>query len=166
MNTQFERCTETTNEWYTPPELIRNLGIFDLDPCTSDVAHHFNQSAKNYYTKEDDGLTREWFGRVWLNPPYSQPLISKFVKKMAEHNNGIALLYNRCDNKMFQDIIFPLADSVSFIENRIKFYRPDGSIGGNPGCGSVLIAFGFENTESIIKSGISCHVMRRSNKTY
>ena len=47
------------------------------------------------YDKNDNGLVREWTGRVWLNPPYSRPLIERFVERMAEHNNGIALLYNR-----------------------------------------------------------------------
>lgn len=43
---------------------------------------------------------------MWLNPPYSRPLVEQFIKRMSEHNNGIALLFNRCDNKMFHDIIF------------------------------------------------------------
>jgi hypothetical protein len=50
------------------------------------------------YNKNDDGLKQEWKGRVWLNPPYSRPLIECFVKRMAEHGNGIALLFNRCDS--------------------------------------------------------------------
>lgn len=53
------------------------------------------QTAKIMYNKSDDGLTKEWAGRVWLNPPYSRPLIGQFVRKLAEHGNGIALLFNR-----------------------------------------------------------------------
>lgn len=161
MNTQFERAgSKTTKEWYTPPEIIRSLGEFDLDPCTSEIAYKLNHSAKNYYTKKDDGLSKKWFGRIWLNPPYDQPLISHFVKKMAQHGNGIALLYNRCDNKLFCDVVFPTMDSIFFIHGRIRFYRPNGVIGGSPGCGSILVAWGKENTKSIENSRLKGTILK------
>lgn len=84
---------------------------------------------------------------MWLNPPYSKPLIDLFVKKMAENNNGIALLYNRCDNVMFQEVIFKKASAIFFMRKRVKFYRPDGTQGGSPGTGSVLVAFGESNAK-------------------
>lgn len=59
----------------------------------------------------------------------------------------IALLFNRCDSNKFQDIIFTKATGMMFLRNRIKFFRPDGTRGDSPGCGSVLIAFGRENAE-------------------
>ena len=62
-------------------------------------------------------------GRIWLNPPYSRPLIEQFVKRLAEHGNGIALLFNRCDSKMFQDVIFKKATAMKFLRNRIRFFR-------------------------------------------
>lgn len=49
--------------------------------------------------------------------------------------------------KQFQDIIFTKATGMMFLRNRIKFFRPDGTRGDSPGCGSVLIAFGRENAE-------------------
>lgn len=52
MNTDFEVSDKTTVEWYTPPEIIRPLGEFDLDPCTSNIAYSFNQSAKNTIPKK------------------------------------------------------------------------------------------------------------------
>ena len=54
---------------------------------------------------------------------------------------------NRCDSNKFQDIIFTKATGMMFLRNRIKFFRPDGTRGDSPGCGSVLIAFGRENAE-------------------
>lgn len=92
--------------------------------------------------------------RVWLNPPYSRPLIESFVDKMVENNNGIALLFNRCDSKMFQDVIFPNATAILFVRGRIKFYRQDGTKGDSPGCGSVLISFGEGNAEALERSNI------------
>lgn len=160
MNTQFERSNETTIEWYTPPEIIRALGVFDLDPCSSEAAHKFNHSAQQFYTKEEDGLIKKWFGRIWLNPPYTQPIITKFIERLALHGNGIALLYNRCDNKMFHNIIFPKADSICFLRNRISFYRLDGTRGNSPGCGSILVAFGEDNTKAIQVSGLKGTLFR------
>lgn len=145
MNTTFEKSANTTDEWYTPKEIIEALGTFDLDPCAPVVP--LWTTARVMYNKNDDGLKQVWFGRVWLNPPYSRPLIESFVKRIAEHGNGIALLFNRCDSKMFQDIIFQKATAMKFLRNRIRFYREDGERGGSPGCGSILIAFGEDNAE-------------------
>lgn len=68
---------------------------------------------------------------------------------MAEHNNGIALLFNRCDSGLFQEVIFPKASAMKILRKRIRFYRPDGTQGGSPGCGSILFAFGRENAEAL-----------------
>lgn len=145
MNTTFEKSANSTDEWYTPPEIIESLGPFDLDPCAP--VKPLWQTAKVMYNKNEDGLKQVWNGRVWLNPPYSRPLIEKFVKRLAEHGNGIALLFNRCDSKMFQDIIFQKATAMKFLRNRIRFYRENGERGDSPGCGSILIAFGEDNAE-------------------
>lgn len=145
MNVSFEKSTQSSDEWYTPKEIIDALGEFDLDPCAP--IEPLWPTAKLMYNKNIDGLKQDWSGRVWLNPPYSRPLIEQFVKKLATHGNGIALLFNRCDSKMFQDIIFEKATAMKFLRSRIKFFRPDGTQGGSPGCGSILIAFGKENAE-------------------
>ena len=144
-NTSFERSANASDEWYTPREIIEALGEFDLDPCAP--MHPLWPTAKIMYNKQDNGLIQNWGGRIWLNPPYSKPLIWQFVEKLAEHGNGIALLFNRCDSNKFQDIIFTKATGMMFLRNRIKFFRPDGTRGDSPGCGSVLIAFGRENAE-------------------
>ena len=143
MNTTFEKSKNSTDEWYTPIELINSLGSFDLDPCAPEVP--LWRTATTMYDKNIDGLKQDWFGRVWLNPPYSRPLIEQFVNRMAEHNNGIALLFNRCDSKMFIDVILEKATAIKFLKGRIKFYKKDGTRGGSPGCGSILIAFGEDN---------------------
>lgn len=91
---------------------------------------------------------------MWLNPPYTRALVSKFIEKLAEHGNGISLLFNRCDNVMFQDIIFQKADAMMFLRQRVRFYRPDGTRGDSPGCGSVLVAFGKDNAEVLRKCGL------------
>lgn len=74
---------------------------------------------------------------------------------MVDHNNGIALLFNRCDNVMFQDVIFPTAKAMMFLRKRIRFYRPDGVQGDSPGCGSVLIAWGEKNADAVMNCNLS-----------
>ena len=152
MNTTFEKSKNSTDEWYTPIELINSLGSFDLDPCAPEVP--LWKTATIMYDKNADGLKQAWFGRVWLNPPYSRPLIEQFVNRMAEHNNGIALLFNRCGSKMFIDVILEKAAAIKFLKGRIKFYRKDGTRGGSPGCGSILIAFGEDNAYILEKNSL------------
>jgi hypothetical protein len=59
-------------EHYTPPHVIElvhaTLGWIDVDPCSSDKAQKMVQ-AKTYWTKKDDGLTKPWMGKVFINPP-------------------------------------------------------------------------------------------------
>lgn len=133
----------SSDEWYTPQWIIERLGPFDLDPC-SPTNRPFD-TASVHVTKEQDGLQYDWgTGRVWLNPPYSRPLIEEFVKKMAEHDNGIALLVNRQDNVMWQEVIFPTAASMLFMRHRVKFIHPEGKK-SSPFTGSCLVAWGGYN---------------------
>ena len=131
-----------TDVWLTPMWVIDALGPFDLDPCGEE--HH--KTAKTIYT--NSGLDIPWFGKVWLNPPYSQA--EKWVERLASHGNGVALIFNRMDTKMHQKYV-RLADSVLFIEGRIPFLTKDLEKRGNPGCGSILMSFGYVPDYSKIK---------------
>jgi len=74
---------------------------------------------------------------------------------MAEHNNGIALTFNRTETKQFEQYVWPIAEAVLFKTGRIHFLREDGSRGNSgSGCGSVFIAYGKENAEILKNSGI------------
>lgn len=152
-NRQQKNEVVSSDEWYTPQWLIDTLGPFDLDPCSA-VSPLF-QTATETYNKEQDGLTKEWDKNkvIWLNPPYSSKLINAFVKKLSEHNNGIAILVNRTDNLLFQEIIFPKAKSMLFMRRRVKFLNPNGE-SRTPMFGSVLVAFGDECDRRLRESNI------------
>lgn len=72
--------SQQTDEWSSPPDVVRPLdeaiGGFDLDPCSGAEQSPF---ADETYTEDDDGLAQEWFGSVWVNPPYSD--MSSWVDK-------------------------------------------------------------------------------------
>jgi hypothetical protein len=63
------------DEWYTPRELLMKLGHFDCDPCAAPADVRPYQTAPICWTKDDDGLHKPWNGVVWINPPYSKPLL-------------------------------------------------------------------------------------------
>lgn len=140
---QQKNPTVSSDEWYTPQWIIEELGPFDLDPCAPPVEARPFDIAPTCYTKEDDGLTKEWEGVVWMNPPYSRAPLRQFCEKMAQHNNGIALLANRQDNTLWQEVIFPSARSMIFMRHRVSFIQPEGRK-SSPFFGSCLVAWGLE----------------------
>jgi len=151
MNTSFERCENTKVEWLTPPELVKKLGEFDLDPCSPVEAPFLH--AEHNFTILDDGLNREWFGRVYLNPPYGRGM-ELWIEKLKIHGNGVALIFARTETRLFFQHIWNDADAVLFVKGRIKFYHVTGIQGGTPGAPSVFIAYGKENAMALKNSGI------------
>jgi len=77
----------SSDERGTPSYIIEAarevMGTIDLDPASCATANEVVRAAR-YYTKEQDGLTRPWFGNVWLNPPFSNPLCRLFMEKLPE----------------------------------------------------------------------------------
>lgn len=96
--------TVNHDEWLTPPEIIKAFPEFDLDPCAP--INRPWPTARAHYTKDDDGLQKDWQGCVWMNPPYGSEC-QKWLAKLAEHGNGIALVFARTETKMFQKIDSP-----------------------------------------------------------
>jgi hypothetical protein len=138
-------------EWYTPPSVFDRLGVtFDLDPCSPGKNVVPWIPAKCHLTRKDDGLSRPWKGRVWLNPPYGRH-IGTWLKRLSQHGDGIALVFARTDTKWFHRHAMR-ASAICFLEGRLKFIRSDGREAGPPGCGSLLLAFGDECAEILRRS--------------
>jgi len=140
------------DEWLTPPEIIKSLGEFDLDPCAP--VNRPWPTAKEHYAVTDNGLLLPWDGRVWCNPPYGQEAI-KWMRKLAEHGNGTALIFARTETKMFFETVWSEAESILFLKGRLHFHHVDGTKAkANAGAPSVLIAYDEMNAEMLEESGI------------
>ena len=150
---QQHNASVSTDEWDTPKWLIDRLGPFDLDPCAP-MAPPFDIAPLSY-NKQQNGLNQPWpqAATVWMNPPYSRQPLRAFCEKMAEHRNGIALLVNRQDNLLWQEVIFPTATSMIFMRHRVKFVSPDGKA-TNPFFGSCLVAWGDTCDQRLKQSDI------------
>jgi hypothetical protein len=130
------------DEWLTPPELIDALGPFDLDPC-SPINRPW-PTATDHYTRQDNGLIRPWRGFVWLNPPYGQAT-GQWLARLADHGNGLALIFARTETAMFFEHVWRKADALLFFEGRLFFHHADGTrADANAGAPSVLVAYGSE----------------------
>lgn len=151
MNTSFERSVNTKVEWLTPPELVKKLGEFDLDPCSPVNAPFLH--AKSNFTIVDNGLNKEWFGRVYCNPPYGSEM-HFWLSKLKKHGNGIALIFARTETKCFFENVWDDADAILFVKGRIRFYHVSGVQGGTPGAPSVFVAYGKENAKALKECGI------------
>lgn len=154
MDTSFERQKKTgTDIWLTPPKIIKALGEFNLDPCAATGQPW--PTAKKHYTIEDDGLSMDWKGRIWMNPPYGNQT-SIWMKKLSDHGNGIALIFARTETKMFFDYIWDKAHAVLFLKGRLSFYNINGTKGKNSaGAPSCLVAYGKLNSLELWKSGLT-----------
>ena len=125
------------NEWYTPPyiiELARSaMGGIDTDPATSEIANR-TVGASLIYTIDDDGRSKKWEGRVWMNPPYAQPLVGDFAEAATakyasgEYEQACILVNNATETRWFCRMLEE-ASAVCFPRSRIRFLGPQ----GNPG---------------------------------
>lgn len=130
-----------TTSWFTPKWIVERLGEFDLDPCGS-PKHKIANIIFHY--PEQNGLHEPWFGRVWLNPPYGKECHA-WIRKLARHGNGIALIFARTDAEWFQNTA-GLFDGVFFLKGRISFLRADIMSETNPaGAPSCFFIAGQEN---------------------
>ena len=138
------------NEWYTPSNIIESarkvLGSIDTDPASCTKANETVQ-ARTFWTKEDSGLEKSWFGNVWMNPPYSGSLVKSFSAKfLQEYLNGNTvqgfILVNNATETQWGNSLLSACNGVCFMKKRIKFLDIDNKPSGAPLQGQMLLYFG------------------------
>ncbi len=137
------------NEWYTPPAIIEAasnvMGKIDVDPASSEIANK-TVGADTYYDGKKNGLEQSWKGRVWLNPPYSQPHISQFCDVLAKKLTSgevseACVLVNNATETNFGQKLLGMCSAVCFPSGRIKFLDIEGKEGA-PLQGQMIVYFG------------------------
>lgn len=148
------------DEWLTPPEIIRALGPFDLDPCAPIVRPW--EMANEHYTIEDNGLRKPWHQRVWMNPPYGGPsIVGPWLRRMADHGRGTALIFARTETELFFETVWNRATALLFMRGRLHFHHVDGKRAAhNAGAPSVLIAYGDDDAARLAACGIEGKFIR------
>ena len=127
------------------------LGPFDLDPCAADprpwdCARPTSQSSMTAW--------RLWLGRVYLNPPFNRYEVGDWIRKLADHGCGTALLHARTEAGWFEPSGRAHQHSCSWPTDQIL--SPDGSDQpANSGAPPVLVAFGDDDARRLRNSGIA-----------
>jgi len=155
QSVQVTIFSHESKEYYTPPVYVEAarevMGGIDLDPASCEAAQE-RVMARRYFTVADDGLTQQWAGRVWLNPPYSktdgksnQELWS--TKLIAEYESGnvseaVLLVKAALGYKWFEALWYDWP--VCFVRERLSFIRSDGSNEGQSKQGTALLYLGSD----------------------
>lgn len=115
--------SSASNEWATPAYVFDPLNAefgFTLDVCATKE----NAKVSNFFSPEDNGLTQDWHGVCWMNPPYGREIGKWVAKAHREAGKGlkvVALLPARTDTKWWHQYIMGVAREVRFVEGRIYF---------------------------------------------
>lgn len=134
----------TSDDWSTPPEIVQEyaaeFGGFDVDPCCTPST----AKAPFFYTKADDGLKQPWAGRVWINPPYSDPTpwVQRAYEatKQGECDLVVMLLPAATDTGWFHDWVLEKAE-LRFRRGRIRFHGWQGTPIGSPKTPSIIAIY-------------------------
>jgi DNA N-6-adenine-methyltransferase (Dam) len=152
---QAANFSSETNEWFTPARYIEAarevLGGIDLDPASSAQANAVVRASK-FFSKEDDGLARNWFGRVFMNPPYGRTtdgrslaaaFCNKAIDEFAAGNvEACIILVNSLHSQSWQA---PLYDyPFCLVDHRIKFVSADREENKSPTFQNIFVYLGHD----------------------
>ena len=140
----------TSDDYYTPPHIFERLGLtFDLDVCAPPGGVPWVPAAR-YYTQAENALVAPWEGRVWMNPPFSNP--TPFIEKFVAHGNGVSLVptsNGRWMGRLWQaDVAWVALDYIKF-HNGATLQEMKGTmplrcwlVAAGEECRAALAAFG------------------------
>jgi len=140
-----------TNEWYTPKYIFDALGCeFDLDVASPPNETHVPCRGK----LTSGALEKDWHGFVWMNPPFGgRNQLRPWLQKFCGHQNGVALVPDRTSAPWFLEVARKV-DSILFVSPKVKFERPDGTLGGSPSTGTALLAMGAPARAAVARAEV------------
>jgi hypothetical protein len=147
-----------SSEWFTPPEIIEPLvealgTMFDLDPASPPGGLPWIPAMMTY-DEQDDGLEQEWLGFVWLNPPFGRQVV-RWMRRMADHGEGIALVAARVNTKWWHETVADRATSFLMLRKRPYFINSEHERAPfNAGGDIVLVAYGARAHDALVRSGL------------
>ena len=140
----------TSDDYYTPPFIFEALNIqFDMDVCAPAGGVPW-LPAKRSLSIIEDGLETPWKGRVWCNPPFSNA--SPWIKKLINHNNGIALLPT--SKSAWFHLAWEKATGILPLSSNFKFFLLPTGESKAVFMPVMLFAFGESNREILVQSGL------------
>lgn len=145
--------TSTNNnprdECYTPHDIINRarecMGSIDLDPASCATANQVVR-AETYYDKNSDGLTKRWFGNVWLNPPFTATLIRPFINKLWESRSDIhqaIVLVPPYVDTDWAARLRQMANIVCMPRSRVEFWSNQRTLSTGAKQGHILYGIGL-----------------------
>ena len=146
----YQQHKQTSDDYYTPPWVFEQMNIeFDIDVASPPGGINWIP-AKHYFTMQEDGLAQTWNGRVWMNPPYSNP--KPWVERFIEHKNGITLVpmtRGHWFNDLWtSDAAFVIPEQRDGLFKFVKNNKLTGIF-----MPVIFVAFGQECTEAISRLG-------------
>lgn len=129
-----------SDDWFTPKYIFDALGlVFDLDVAAPEEGPRYVPCRSWLH---ENSLDQVWWGLVWMNPPFGpRNGLTPWLAKFLRHGTGVALTPDRTSAPWFQQAARQM-DCILFVSPKVKFERPDGSIGRSPGSGVALMAKG------------------------
>jgi ParB family transcriptional regulator, chromosome partitioning protein len=149
----LNKHTPEAQEWYTPPyiiELARDvMGSIDTDPASCDLAQEWIK-ASVFYTLSNSGLSRNWSGNVWLNPPFNN--VKSFVPHLLTNINNLwvtqaILLTHNCTDSRWWHMAADMAQAVCFTKGRLSFINATNNKNAAASRGQTFMYFGYAKSK-------------------
>ena len=139
------------DEYFTPKWLFDKLNVmFDLDVAST---YHPLVTVPSYnrFTIEDDGLTKDWHGRVWMNPPFSK--VTPWIEKWLDHGNGLCLIPSLSSNGKWVNKLWDSQAVCALLPSNMRFQCPNGDI-ASIRWRTAVWAIGDRNISALKQSGL------------
>jgi DNA N-6-adenine-methyltransferase Dam len=147
---EWERPGES-DEWHTPAYIFEAMHTrFDVDVAAPREGPRHVPADRWIYKDQESSWS--WNGFIFMNPPFGgRNGILSWLDTFVEHGNGVALTPDRTSAPWFQKTACRV-DRILFISPKVKFERPDGTIGQQPGCGTALMSIGSRGNTALLNA--------------